>query len=233
MRQWLLLIFLLSSCGVFAQQDFAMSKKEIRLERKKFYKPFEDSLFNGGKLFNRHNIYFGSEGIGDVFYLSTYWNKPNYLIVWRPHIGYFPAKRLLIALRPGMIYTRSKEANRAAAELGIVFRYYAGKGRVTFFPEVAYYFTNNYHGRRGFYTAPDDNKEYRTIKHRGYVGVGLNIRVWNYLSISLSGGGDFLLKESGTNAAFHFSYGMGVNFMLPTRRFQINRNIFAKPTFRF
>jgi len=216
----------------YAQAEFTpLTKTQIRKERRKTLSLYNDSIFNHGRHFAQHNIYFATEGIWNFIYYKDYWDKPVYLLKWKPTIGYFPAKRFLIALQPALAYIQARDVTKVTGELGIVFRYYVGKRRVCFLPEAGYYLTNAHDGKVGF-SPPDNANEYRTIKHYAYAGAGLNVRLWSYLSLNYTFGAYFLLKKSGDNDPWNLYQNWGISFVFPTRRYQSGENIFAKPTYK-
>lgn len=228
-----LIVILLSPLLLSAQME-SMSRKEYRRYRHGEIRRFNDSLFDRGKLFAQHNLYFATEGI---FNFLLYDDGANtylrYRLAWRPVIGYFPVKRLLIGIQPGVEYQKGTRYTSTTGQFGVLFRYYAGKRRVTFMPEVGYYLTNTYYStRRGAFEFPPANSnEYKMLKHYAFIGAGLNVRVWTYLSFNYSVRTFFLLKQVSDNDRWNLDQNWGISFTFPTIRHQIGQKLFAYPKF--
>lgn len=226
-----IVLFIFSICFTCkAQFDTTISKKEYEIARKTLKRSFKDSVYNRGKIFERHNIYFATEGSFSFFVAKHYSPKPDFRLTWKPTFGYFPVKRLLIAIHPTYIRHSTKFYKNDSWQIGSFARYYFGRYRVTGFGEAGYYFGNTYNGPVFAYE-PKAKNEFTYIKQYAFVGAGLNIRVWNNISFSWSARAFFLLKKVTDNDNWNLDQNWGISYIFPTMRYKRDKRIFDQPKF--
>lgn len=202
MRKVMILFFSFSCVLAARAGESDSAKTEKKLLRKDWQRERADSLFNRGRLFDKHSFLIGCDFTGGYQGGSNIGSVYDYYI--SPTVGYFPLKRWMIGNRftyHKFVDNRTYENNKLLSkdyQISFISRYYLLNGRFTLYPEVAY--NINFH---------EPNLNLVRLTHYASVGLGFNYRIWQYLSINAS----ISVNLPWQNAGSILSLNVGVNYV--------------------
>lgn len=183
---------------------------------------FTEAYVLRGKMFSKGNLFLGIDS--HVWFEYQDINPFPHTLGWHINLGAFPTKRLLFFHTFTFLHSQFFKAGSSSQlvpiynwEVAARARYYFLKGGVTLFGDVGYLIGNYYTPRSRLEESPRQH-ENKILKQSMIFGLGVNFRIWNYLSMNYQINMRYLpgklpTDQSNINASF---FTIGFNYIIPT-----------------